>query len=110
MLGDFNIVEDKIDRIPMRDDPDTTTNALDNLKLTLQMMDGWQQTYPTTTAFTFLRKHNGHQARLDRIYVKSNLFQKTYKWKIATVGIETDHRLVSMKLSSESGPNTENGR
>ena len=110
MLGDFNMVEDMIDRIPMRVDPDATTNALDNLKMALQMMDGWRQTYPTTTAFTFLRKYNGHQARLDRIYVKSNMFQKTYEWKIATVGIETDHRLVSVKLSSESGPSTGNGR
>ena len=70
MLGDFNMVEDIIDRIPMRHDPDATTNALDNLKLKLQVVDGWRQTYPTTTAFTFLRKYNGHQARLDRIYVK----------------------------------------
>ena len=110
MLGDFNMVEDIIDRIPMRSDPNTTTNALDNLKMTLHMMDGWRQTYPTTTAFTFLRKSNGHQARLDRIYIKSNMFQKAYEWKISTVGIETDHRLVSMKLSSESGPDTGPGR
>jgi exonuclease III len=74
MLGDFNMVEDIIDRIPMRADPDAATNAFDDLKLSLQMMDGWRQTYRTTTAFTFLRKYNGHQARLDRIYVKPSIF------------------------------------
>ena len=35
MLGDFNMAEDGIDRIPMRPDPDAATNALDNLKLKL---------------------------------------------------------------------------
>ncbi|KAF9539431.1 hypothetical protein CPC08DRAFT_770971 [Agrocybe pediades] len=36
MAGDFNIVEDRIDRLPMRDcDPEATVNALDDLKSTL---------------------------------------------------------------------------
>ncbi len=35
MAGDFNMIEDSIDRLPAHSDQDDTVDALDNLKQTL---------------------------------------------------------------------------
>jgi len=110
MLGDFNVVEDPLDRIPLRHDDKSVVDSLDNLKVQLQLIDGWQQTYPQSTAFTFYRKQDSHQARLDRIYIKHRLMQFTFDWKIQTTGIKTDHRMVSVRLSCETAPEIGKGR
>ncbi|KAE9396835.1 hypothetical protein BT96DRAFT_941383 [Gymnopus androsaceus JB14] len=40
MAGDCNMVEDPIDRLPMREDPEDAVEALDNLKMGLGLHDG----------------------------------------------------------------------
>ncbi|KAJ6490331.1 hypothetical protein C8R47DRAFT_977706, partial [Mycena vitilis] len=51
--GDTNIVEDALDRQPARTDPDAPVSALDDLKMYLNLIDGWRETNPTTRAFTY---------------------------------------------------------
>jgi ribonuclease HI len=112
ILGDFNFVEEAMDRLPMRmrENEESAADTFDLLKADLQLMDGWRQTFPSSLAFTFYRKSDGQQSRLDRIYCKSKRFDSTFEWKIQTTGIPTDHRMVSMKISCESGPNMGPGR
>ena len=57
MVGDFNMVEDSLDRLPSHSDQGGTTEALDNLKQLLGVEDGWRNTYPQTTAFTYLQSN-----------------------------------------------------
>jgi exonuclease III len=112
VLGDFNFVEEAMDRIPMRmrEGEESVAETFDSLKVDLQLMDGWRQTFPSTLAFTYYRKSDGQQSRLDRIYCKSRKFDSTFEWKIQTTGIPTDHRMVSMRISCESSPNLGKGR
>ncbi|KAJ7017556.1 Endonuclease/exonuclease/phosphatase, partial [Mycena alexandri] len=110
MGGDTNVVEDALDRLPAHSDPDGPVSALDELKSFLRLTDGWRETHPTTRAYTYHQVQTGSQSRIDRIYVKRDVFEQTYEWDISTVGIKTDHRLVSMKLTSEDTPTIGHGR
>ncbi|KAF5368973.1 hypothetical protein D9758_003023 [Tetrapyrgos nigripes] len=63
VAGDFNIVEaGAMDRIPARADPDNALNALDNLKLMLNLKDGWRDTYPSMKQYTFFQRATGSQS------------------------------------------------
>jgi hypothetical protein len=59
MLGDFNLVEDAIDRLPSHIDPHTTVLSLNNIRNKFQLQDGWWATNPNTKSFSFLQKSTG---------------------------------------------------
>ncbi|KAJ3853366.1 Endonuclease/exonuclease/phosphatase, partial [Lentinula lateritia] len=109
VAGDFNMVEDPIDRLPMRDDPETAANAFDNLKGELKMRDGWRETNPSSKEYTFSRSNS--QSRLDRIYVTEKILQTARQWKITHTGIEgVDHEMVSVQITHEETPKIGKGR
>ncbi|KAK7000162.1 Endonuclease/exonuclease/phosphatase, partial [Favolaschia claudopus] len=110
--GDTNIVEDAIDRLPAHTDNKAAVDAFDELKTYLRLVDGWRETYPTTRAYTFLQPGalGGSQSRIDRMYVKRDLFEDTFEWDIQTVGINTDHRMVTVRLTTEDAPTLGHGR
>ncbi|KAI0717538.1 hypothetical protein C8T65DRAFT_737871 [Cerioporus squamosus] len=78
MAGDFNNIEDNLDRLPVGDGPDQSIVALDELKsgLGLMLADGWRVTYPHLRKYTFHRGsgRNAVFSRLDRIYVTPTVF------------------------------------
>jgi exonuclease III len=104
MGGDTNIVEDALDRLPSHPDNNNAVNALDELKTYLGLVDGWRETYPTTCAYTYhqAEAQGGAQSRIDRFYVKRDLFEHTFEWGMQSVGIETDHRMITARLTSKS--------
>ena len=65
MIGDFNIVEDAIDRLPSHTDLHSAVASLDNLRNKFQLRDGWRATNPDTKCFSFLQKSTGVQSRID---------------------------------------------
>ncbi|KAJ7239235.1 hypothetical protein C8J57DRAFT_1439009 [Mycena rebaudengoi] len=109
MGGDMNVVEDGLDRLPTSNDPSSPVEALDDLKEFFGMIDGWRETYPTTCAYTFSQtpSQGGSQSRIDRINIKRSLFENSFDWNIQTVGIETDHRMVSVRLTTANAPTLE---
>ncbi|KAL0562674.1 hypothetical protein V5O48_019409, partial [Marasmius crinis-equi] len=109
MAGDTNIVEDPIDRFPVRKDPDGPTSALDDLKRELQLVDGWRETYPTKISYTYLQKATGSQSRIDRIYTRREMLNNTFNWNITAVGIPTDHNLISVTVENHDAPETGEG-
>ncbi|KAJ7260238.1 Endonuclease/exonuclease/phosphatase, partial [Mycena rebaudengoi] len=112
MGGDMNVVEDGLDRLPTSNDPSSPVEALDDLKEFFGMIDGWRETYPTTCAYTFSQtpSQGGSQSRIDRINIKRSLFENSFDWNIQTVGIETDHRMVSVRLTTANAPTVGHGR
>ncbi|KAJ7111943.1 DNase I-like protein, partial [Mycena epipterygia] len=110
--GDTNFVEDAIDRLPSHTDSNSAREAFEDLKTYLQLVDGWRKTYPTTRAHTFLQPAalGGSQSRIDRIYIRRDLFEDTFEWEIQAVGVETDHRMVSVRLTTETAPTIGHGR
>ncbi|KAJ7244522.1 hypothetical protein C8J57DRAFT_1438426 [Mycena rebaudengoi] len=112
MGGDMNVVEDGIDRLPASNDPSSPVVALDDLKTFFGMINRWRETYPTTCAYTFSQTtaQGGSQSRIDRLNIRQELFEESFEWNIQTVGIETDHRMVSVRLTTANAPTVGHGR
>ncbi len=110
VLGDMNVVEEPIDRLPMHADSEAATDELDNLKTALNLIDGWRNAFPTTRSFTFLQTATGSESRIDRIYTHHDITEQCMDWEIKTTGIPTDHRMVSVRISIHNSPNLGRGR
>ncbi|KAJ3846657.1 hypothetical protein EV368DRAFT_77007 [Lentinula lateritia] len=70
MVGDCNMVEEPLDRLPAHE-----------LKSTIQIEDGWRNTYRSTLKYTYkqsrIRQITKH-SRLDRIYVNTDKMIHSY--------------------------------
>jgi exonuclease III len=65
MGGNFNMVEDAIDRLPMHEDTYSQIKALDDLKRRLNLRDGWRDTFSTSKMYTFHQSATGSQSHID---------------------------------------------
>ncbi|KAI0738372.1 Endonuclease/exonuclease/phosphatase, partial [Daedaleopsis nitida] len=114
MAGDFNNVEDTVDRLPVGGAEGSSVVALDALKHTLglMMVDGWRETFPTERAYTFLRGsgREAQMSRLDRIYVAQRVFRDCREWRIHECGVKTDHSMVSTEITHRDAPDIGKGR
>lgn len=110
MLGDFNLVEDAIDRLPSHADPSGATNALDNLRSFLQLKDGWRTTWPTKRAFSFLQTSTGVQSHIDCIYASNDIITSVTNWNIEHTAVVTDHKMVLLNVIDPKTPFIGRGR
>ncbi|OSD08369.1 DNase I-like protein, partial [Trametes coccinea BRFM310] len=114
MAGDFNNVEDSIDRLPVSLAHDQSIEDLDELKsaLNLMIVDGWRATHPSDRHYTFHRGSGeaATMSRLDRIYVNADIFQFARQWEIKQPSIKTDHLLAMVQLSTPNDPEVGPGR
>ena len=110
MLGDFNLVEDALDRLPVREDPQGPQTALRELLTELRLHDGWRITEPTTRDYTFPQRTSTTRSRLDRVYLSSELLNLSYEWIIESTTVPTDHRMVSARVTTTAAPHIGKGR
>ncbi|RDX52451.1 DNase I-like protein, partial [Lentinus brumalis] len=110
MLGDFNLVESSIDRLPSHGDPQTPVENLAKMTAEWGMSDGWRVNNPRERAYSFMQQGTGSQSRIDRIYVTNELLRRAEDWTIEEAGFLTDHRLVSVSLANYKAPKTGSGR
>ena len=64
ILGDFNFVEDPLDRLPAHFDNPTTVVNWQSFKSHLSLTDGWHATFPGTLNYSFTQsmRQGGHQS------------------------------------------------
>lgn len=123
ILGDFNLVEEALDRSPPHLDNRSrpALNALLKLKHSLKLLDGWRETNPGEgRRFTWETRQadqsapppeNLPKSRIDRIYIKKSLYKKTSEWEIRyDHPIATDHELVTVRLIDTRSPYLGRGR
>ncbi|KAJ7168416.1 Endonuclease/exonuclease/phosphatase, partial [Mycena crocata] len=110
VLGDFNMVEDGIDRLPHHKDPNVVVEAMRKLKSKHNLRDGWRSTFPDEKGYTFLQSATNSQSRIDRVLVTEKVLKNSSDWKIESPGIHTDHQLLSMKCSDPKMPFIGKGR
>ncbi|KAG9220267.1 hypothetical protein CCMSSC00406_0006332 [Pleurotus cornucopiae] len=113
MLGDFNMVEDAIDRNPAHNDSPRQVQELAELKTDLRLRDGWRHTRPDQRSYTFMQPvaNGGAKSRIDRIYVTEQLLQKSNEWQINHSGLaNTDHWMVSTRVTNAEAPHQGDGR
>ncbi|KAI0334322.1 DNase I-like protein, partial [Cubamyces sp. BRFM 1775] len=109
-LGDMNVVEDPMDRLPPREDHEGARNALKRWTAARNLVDGWRRSNVDVKAFTYMHASNGHQSRLDRIYLKARLEKDADNWEMAESGIKTDHKLVWVDVTDREAPFVGKGR
>ena len=110
MLGNFNLVEDSLDRLPCHSDNANTVMALGELKCNTDLVDGWRRTYPDRREYSHQHTPNASQGRIDGVYISNALLRPVTDWKIDSTTIETDHWLVSVRVSTPEAPNIGRGR
>lgn len=110
MLGDFNLVEDSLDRLPCHHDDANAVAALGELKSNMNLIDGWRQTNPDKREYTHQHAPNASQGCIDRIYISNNMLSPSKDWDISPTNIETDHWMVSVKITTMEAPLIGKGR
>ncbi|KAF9037438.1 DNase I-like protein [Panaeolus papilionaceus] len=113
MLGDFNVVENKIDHDPPNKDSFAATESLQNFWIDHNLQDVWRNENPNELMFTYIQFQNTtrkSQSRIDRVYVKGELSGMCYEWNFKHSGITSDHKLTSFKLEDPKMPFIGKGR
>ncbi|EPS95244.1 hypothetical protein FOMPIDRAFT_1132780, partial [Fomitopsis schrenkii] len=110
IAGDFNIVEEAIDRLPMRESPPAPLAALKSLLTALKVNDGWRLANESAKEYSYPQRGGPHRSRLDRIYVSDDLLQRSLTWEISVTGVQTDHCLATTQLTSAQSPHIGKGR
>ncbi|KAJ6618104.1 hypothetical protein B0H10DRAFT_2164246 [Mycena sp. CBHHK59/15] len=100
VLGDFNMVENAIDRLPHHKDPVNVLDTMFAFKNSLNLCDGWRQIYSDMLEYLFLQKSSGSQSRIDHIYVPFCSLIDLSDWEMTMSPLPTDHKLVSVMYSS----------
>ncbi|KAF8195167.1 Endonuclease/exonuclease/phosphatase, partial [Mycena galopus ATCC 62051] len=114
-LGDWNMVEDGIDRLPHGRDPAIAVEAMQELKRRWGLVDGWRKTNPDLKAYTYLQSSvndptRKSQSRIDGILVQERALKNFTDWEIDPSGIATDHQLVSVRYANPKLPFIGKGR
>ena len=110
MLGDFNLVEDSLDRLPCHQDDANAVAALGELKCNTNLIDGWRRTFPDKREYTHQHSPNASQGRINRIYISNDLLPPSKEWDISPTNLGTDHWMVSVKLTTPDAPLIGKGR
>ncbi len=104
VMGDWNFVEEGIDRSPIHDDDNRLRDAFRQIKQKYKLVDGWRIHHPANTSFTYAQKSSGSLARIDRAYANKEAFLYTMKWDIASAGHITDHRMITIEIIKTGVP------
>ncbi|KAI0744993.1 Endonuclease/exonuclease/phosphatase [Earliella scabrosa] len=110
MMGDTNIVEASIDRMPPRKDLEEAADSLKILYTSFGMTDGWRTMNEGKRGYTYLQTSTGSQSRIDRIYIANTLVRASSDWDIEGPGIVTDHRMPTCMISNYCAPFVGKGR
>lgn len=96
MLGDFNMVEDTIDRNPQRSVPADVAKEFRSLTKGFALIDGWRLENEEVKQYTWHRADGTSSSRIDRIYASPGVIRKCIKWEITPMHL-TDHEMVSVE-------------
>ena len=110
VLGDFNLVEEMIDRLPAHADAHGAVDKLREFKALLGLSDGWRRTNPMEKAYSFTQEATQSRSRIDRIYVTQPMYKNSWNWQIDQTAIRTDHHLVSVEFANPGAPFIGKGR
>ena len=112
VMGDWNFVEDKIDRSPQHDDDRGVMREMVKLKTSLDLIDGWRAANPDKRSFSWEGTSGNERkkifSRLDRIYTSRKTWEITNEYKIINSDV-SDHDGVSTTIREATTPDTGKG-
>ena len=109
MLGDCNVVEEAMDRLPPRP---AAVCSLQSLCNQMELTDSWRKTIPhPEKRYTFRHSMGTHLSRIDRIYASPETLDRAHRWNIEPLGLPTaDHQLITVDLNNDATPEIRRGR
>ncbi|KAF6756682.1 Endonuclease/exonuclease/phosphatase, partial [Ephemerocybe angulata] len=114
LLGDLNMVDSGLDRLPARADNAAVVDSFLSMTLSQHIHDGWRLANPTKLDYTFRSSPRGDgttsHSRIDRIYIKEELVDQSDEWRIMVTGLRTDHFMVSTYITTDETPFVGKGR
>ncbi|EJD40925.1 hypothetical protein AURDEDRAFT_69493, partial [Auricularia subglabra TFB-10046 SS5] len=111
LLGDFNFVEDALDRFPNKVSRIDAPETFANLKRYLRVHDGWRKSNVTKIEWTWRNADRSAMSRIDRIYVTEELLMASREWDISISNLTTnDHSRIGMEIVNLDAPETGPGR
>ncbi|KAG1836344.1 Endonuclease/exonuclease/phosphatase, partial [Suillus tomentosus] len=109
LIGDFNMVEQAIDRFPEHPDDNGLTRLVGQIINKLDVVDGWRHENDEARDYSFTKMNPLATARLDRIYVSQKIYKMTNAWTIDESYSLSDHRMVSVKITQTGLPKIDEG-
>ncbi|KAI1782547.1 Endonuclease/exonuclease/phosphatase, partial [Ganoderma leucocontextum] len=104
LMGDWNFVEEAMDRSPMHDDDNRIKEAFRAITQKYKLIDGWRTQNPDSIGFTFTGRDSGSMSRIDRAYVSKEAYLYTVNWGITPSGTISDHDLVTINILKKGIP------
>jgi exonuclease III len=104
LIGDFNMVEQAIDRLPEHQDDNALTKRVNQIINKLEVVDGWRKDEEEAREYTYSQKTPFAAARIDRIYVAKQIIQMANDWHINETYNLSDHRMVTVTLTQTGLP------
>ena len=93
VMGDFNSVENALDRYPHREDDEKVKKAWKGIRDKFKLIDGWRLHNPLKKEYTYVQKATKSMSRIDRIYMNSNIYVYGYNWDHIETSV-SDHNMV----------------
>ncbi|KAF9455644.1 Endonuclease/exonuclease/phosphatase, partial [Collybia nuda] len=104
LMGDFNFVENELDRFPHHKDKTGITDEFEKLRKKYKWIDGWRIHNPTEKNFSYFQTTSGSMSRIDRIYLTQELYTYAYNWEITTSANISDHDIVYVEILKKQLP------
>lgn len=98
LVGDFNFVEDAIDRLPAHPDEPQILDAFNKIKNKLKLVDGWRENNLFERQYTFEKQNPDALARIDRIYINANQTNNYTNWDFIEHHNLSDHTIITTEL------------
>jgi hypothetical protein len=102
LLGDFNFVEDEMDRFPRHSDSNAVIDAFSLTRNKWKLIDSWRTHHPVFVDFTF--QNTEAASRIDRIYLNPKIYPYSYSSDIINPGTFTDHLMTTVSIMKKHLP------
>jgi ribonuclease HI/exonuclease III len=109
LMGDFNFVEQGIDRWPEHPDDNRITETFKRIKKKFKAIDGWRLQNPNTKDFTFNQQATGSKSRIDRIYMHQQMYPYAVNWDVISSAKISDHDISYVQILRKGLPHMGKG-
>ncbi|KAG2029024.1 Endonuclease/exonuclease/phosphatase, partial [Suillus americanus] len=109
LIGDFNMVEQAIDRFPEHSDDNALTRLVNRITNKLNVVDGWRKEKEDAREYTYAQKNPLATARIDRIYVSKETIEMAHNWTINESYTLSDHQMVTVTITQTGLPELDKG-
>jgi hypothetical protein len=104
IMGDFNSVENELDRLPHHKDEEKVIESWKKVKRKYKLIDGWRSHNILNKGFTFIQPVTNSMSRIDRIYLNEDIYPYAYNWSHIDSAKISDHDLVTVDILRQKLP------